>query len=68
MAIYTMVMIGGKARMSRPSSVLYPLPTRVDRKVNRYAHVRDMERTAVKHDAWKPGFVIARPVARLVFP
>lgn len=68
MTIYNMVMIGGKARMSRPSSVLYPLPTRAER-LNRYAHVRtDNERTMVKADAWKPGALIARPTARLVFP
>lgn len=46
---YRMVMIGGVARLSRPSHVLYPLPSvRADRKVSRYAHVRDVEPTMIK--------------------
>lgn len=64
--VYTMVMIGGVARMSRPTFV----NTRVDRKVNRYVHVsRDIERTMVKaRPQWAPGMLIARAPAQLVFP
>ena len=46
---YKMVMLGGVARMSRPSNVVYPLPSvRCDRKVCTFVHVRDVERTVVK--------------------
>lgn len=70
---YRMIMIGGKARMSRPSSVLYPLPSvRVDRKVNAgYVHVRDVAPTAIVRAPsreWAPGMILPRTMGKLVFP
>lgn len=46
---YTMIMIGGKARMSRPSNVVYPLPTvRLNTgKLTRSLRVRDAGVTAI---------------------
>lgn len=66
---YRMVLIGGKARMSRPSNVVYPLPAvRLNTsKLVRSPFVRDMERTAVSPASWKPGSVLARSVT-LTFP
>jgi hypothetical protein len=71
MTTYNMVMIGGKARMSRPSNVLYPLPsTRCDRKVNAgHVHVAGIERTVYARPAsmeWKPGTMLARTIPTLV--
>lgn len=66
---YTMVIIGGKARMSRPSNVLYPLPSvRCDRKAHAHVNVREPSATAILPREWKPGLIIARPMRSLVFP
>lgn len=61
--MYTTKMIAGAVRLTKPSSVLAPLPvTRCGRQVNRYAHVRDQERTVAKASPriWEPGMILTR--------
>ena len=73
MATYQMVFLGGKARMTRPSSTPLPLPAvRLNRnKLTTRPLVRDMSVTAiarVRPTEWKPGMVLARAIPALVFP
>lgn len=74
MTTYRMVVIGGKARMSRPSNVLYPLPkVCAATKVNRYVNVRPVPPTEIRATfpvsrEWIPGKVISMNRYALVFP